>query len=135
MRAASPIGSATSIMRPPSWRRRTSWCSRPRGSALLETLGWSRDDALQALLPLMEGTLANVAANGIPDAVSGPLRRGDAEAIRRHVAALGELSEPAVQETYRALGLVALDLARQTGLDPGIADEIRSVPSNAVARD
>jgi predicted short-subunit dehydrogenase-like oxidoreductase (DUF2520 family) len=95
-----------------------------QGIALLEKLGWSRGDALDALVPLMEGTLTNVAASGIPDALSGPLRRGDIDTIRRHVTALSQLETRVPLETYRLLGSIAVRLAVETGLDADLAREI-----------
>lgn len=68
-------------------------------------------EAAELYLPLMQGTVANLAL-GATAALTGPVRRGDAATVRRHLAALA----PADRALYRALGLVALELARQAGL-------------------
>lgn len=68
-------------------------------------------EARALYLPLMEGTVANLAL-GPATALTGPVRRGDAASIRRHLAVL----EPADRSLYRALGLAALGLAREAGL-------------------
>lgn len=68
-------------------------------------------DAARLYLPLMRGTVANLAL-GPAVALTGPIRRGDAATIRRHLIAL-DAEQRAV---YRALGLVALRLAREAGL-------------------
>jgi predicted short-subunit dehydrogenase-like oxidoreductase (DUF2520 family) len=68
-------------------------------------------DARALYLPLMQGTVANLTL-GPASALTGPVRRGDAATVRRHLAALA----PADRALYRALGLVALSLAREAGL-------------------
>lgn len=87
-----------------------------QAAKLLEQIGWERDEALRALLPLMRGTLDNLERDGLPGALIGPLRRGDAATVERQLHALVPLGDlpPAV---YRILGLAALELAREAGLD------------------
>ena len=70
-------------------------------------------------LPLMQGTVANLAL-GPAAALTGPVRRGDAATVRRHLAALA----PDDRALYRALGLVALGLAREAGLGEAAAAEV-----------
>lgn len=57
-------------------------------SALLERSGLSKARALQALLPLLQSTLANLEETGLPRALTGPVARGDDATIARHVAVL-----------------------------------------------
>jgi predicted short-subunit dehydrogenase-like oxidoreductase (DUF2520 family) len=68
-------------------------------------------EARALYLPLMQGTVANLAL-GPASALTGPVRRGDAATVRLHLAALA----PGDRALYRALGLVALSLAREAGL-------------------
>ena len=78
------------------------------------------DEALLSALlgPLMQGSLANALALGPQQALTGPIVRGDAATVARHLAVL----PPALQPVYRTLGerTVALagtrlpDDARQT---------------------
>ncbi len=68
-------------------------------------------EARALYLPLMRGTMANLAL-GPAAALTGPVRRGDAATVRRHLAALA----PGDSALYRALGMVALGLARDAGL-------------------
>jgi predicted short-subunit dehydrogenase-like oxidoreductase (DUF2520 family) len=68
-------------------------------------------EARALYLPLMQGTVANLGL-GLAAALTGPVRRGDAATVRRHLAALA----PEDRALYRALGLVALGLAREAGL-------------------
>ena len=74
---------------------------------LLEQAGLPRDVAWPALVSLLRGTVENLAASGPEKALTGPAARGDAETIRRHLAALS--GEDA--ELYRLLGREAADLA------------------------
>lgn len=78
---------------------------------LARRAGVSPGDARSVYLPLMRGTLANLAL-GPAAALTGPIRRGDEETVRRHLATLA----PAERRLYRELGLAALELAREAGL-------------------
>lgn len=57
------------------------------GEALLRGAGFG-DASAQMLLPLVEGTLANAKRLGAKQALTGPVMRGDADTLRKHVAAL-----------------------------------------------
>jgi len=77
--------------------------------------GIPRGEALEALLPLVRGTVRNLEARGLPAALTGPVARGDAETVRRHRRALRAL-DPDLDATYAALGRHALRVARERGL-------------------
>lgn len=78
---------------------------------LLEQAGLPPDVAWRGLVSLLRGTVENLAAGGPEQALTGPAARGDADTIRRHLAALtGD-----EVELYRMLGREAADLA---DLDP-----------------
>jgi predicted short-subunit dehydrogenase-like oxidoreductase (DUF2520 family) len=103
--------------------------------ALLETLGIGREESLAALLPLVRATLASVTESGIPQALSGPVARGDSGTVASHlawlekylhatpppgspeVAAADSMPLPTLVEAsagaYRALAQIALLLAIQ----------------------
>lgn len=95
-----------------------------QAAALLERAGFDRDGAREALIPLMRGTLDNLAAQGTENALSGPLRRGDVGTIERHLAWLDEAA-PDVAATYRALAGPGIDLAVGTGLSAEQAKRLR----------
>jgi predicted short-subunit dehydrogenase-like oxidoreductase (DUF2520 family) len=59
------------------------------------------EDARELLAPLVLRTAANWAERG-PDALTGPIARGDRATVERHRAALAELS-PELLEAYEAL--------------------------------
>lgn len=84
---------------------------------LLCSTGLSEADAWAALAPLVTGTLDNLRRQGPPGALTGPVARGDAETVMRHLAVLAGED----RELYRRLGSVALELARRRGLDEAAA--------------
>lgn len=96
-----------------------------RACLVLGDLGWSREESLDAILPLLAGTVDNLREGRLPGALSGPLRRGDVDTVRRHLGALAR--DPRQERLYRILGLAALDLAREAGLDPEAAHELHTL--------
>lgn len=94
---------------------------------LCAAAGIERDDALSALLPLMEGALRNVRRHGIPSALTGPIERGDVATVGAHVEALARLDAGAA-DLYRRLGLEAIALAEERGsISASRAAELRSL--------
>jgi predicted short-subunit dehydrogenase-like oxidoreductase (DUF2520 family) len=87
--------------------------SSPLLLALLVTLektaglaGLSRDDARRKSLPIIRQTLANYSKIGSAQSFSGPLIRGDAETVAKHLAALRR--SPVARDVYKALARAAL---------------------------
>jgi predicted short-subunit dehydrogenase-like oxidoreductase (DUF2520 family) len=76
--------------------------------------GVPREEALQALLPLLQGTLTNLANVGLPGCLTGPISRGDAGTVYKHLAAL-EKDAPEILSTYQELGLQTIPLAQAKG--------------------
>jgi len=74
------------------------------------------------LLALAEGTLASVSKRGVVAALTGPVRRGDVRTVERHLVGLSGLPEAV---PYRMLGLIALEIAVQAGLEPTAAGQMR----------
>ena len=72
-------------------------------------------------LGLLRGTVENLEAGGAAAALTGAIRRGDADTVTAHLAALG----PDDREIYRRLGLEALRLAEIAGLAPQSVATIR----------
>lgn len=73
---------------------------------LLGLAGVAHDEALAALLPLVRGTLENIAERGVEGAVTGPVPRGDVETVDLHLRAL----DPSDRRLYAILGLELLRL-------------------------
>ncbi len=78
-------------------------------AAVLASTGVSADDAARALVPLAEGALRNITAHGTTGGLTGPIRRGDAATVQRHLDALR--GKPELIEIYRALARRALEIA------------------------
>jgi predicted short-subunit dehydrogenase-like oxidoreductase (DUF2520 family) len=68
--------------------------------------GFTRKDARRKSLPIVRQTLANYSRLGPAPSFSGPLVRGDAETVARHLAALKK--HPGPREVYVALARAAL---------------------------
>jgi len=66
-------------------------------------------DAVRALIPLAEGALKNISARGTTGGLTGPIRRGDAATIQRHLDAVR--GKPGLAEIYRALARRAVEIA------------------------
>jgi predicted short-subunit dehydrogenase-like oxidoreductase (DUF2520 family) len=104
------------------------------GARLLEASGWRRAEAEKALIPLVEGVVANLGKRGFVRALTGPIRRGDAETVDRHLKALGALRGGLQAEAiYRMLGQVALEIAQEAGLQPAAAERIKRALTRKVA--
>ncbi|HEU0037396.1 MAG TPA: DUF2520 domain-containing protein [Kofleriaceae bacterium] len=78
-------------------------------AAVLASAGVAADKAAHALVPLAEGALRNVSLHGTTAGLTGPVRRGDAATIQRHLEALR--GKPELVEIYRALAKRAVDIA------------------------
>ena len=71
------------------------------GEKVAHAAGLSAADARKKMLPIVRQTLANYAKLGPAGAFSGPLIRGDAQVVRKHVTELKKI--PAAREVYLAL--------------------------------
>src|SRR5678816_1670922 len=76
---------------------------------VLAGAGVSPTQAAQALVPLAEGALRNVVHKGTTEGLTGPVRRGDAATIQRHLDALRD--NPDLAQLYRALARHAIEIA------------------------
>jgi predicted short-subunit dehydrogenase-like oxidoreductase (DUF2520 family) len=92
------------------------------GTELLQSAGLPRADAEKALRSLLASTLRNLEELGLPEALTGPIARGDASVVALHLRTL----PPALGELYRAVSRKVLEVAAQKGRAPSEAlDEIR----------
>ncbi|NJD19517.1 MAG: DUF2520 domain-containing protein [Gemmatimonadetes bacterium] len=73
---------------------------------LLQDAGVPHDDALAALLPLVRGTVENMADHGVEAAMTGPVARGDLETVDLNLRAL----DGDDRRLYAVLGLELLRL-------------------------
>ncbi len=104
--------------------------------AILVDLGIAPSEAAAALLPLARGAIAGLADPGLPQALTGPISRGDAGVLaihQRHLAA----RHPHLLPLYRALAAAALPLAAAQGrLTPAtLAALAAAVPAGEAPRE
>lgn len=83
---------------------------------LLHDIGIPDASAYQAVESLMSGALANMKQTLPDDALTGPVVRGDAETVAKHLRALQ--GQSAASEVYRALSAAAVEIAERRGVDP-----------------
>jgi predicted short-subunit dehydrogenase-like oxidoreductase (DUF2520 family) len=50
--------------------------------------GWGIDDINEFIIPIIKETVTNIQASGIKKALSGPIERGDAEVVKKHLKTL-----------------------------------------------
>ena len=100
------------------------------GLAALEKSGIDPDEGFQAMRPLIDGTLSNIARMGTAKALTGPIIRGDAGTILRHLKALQRSGLEDIEALYRQMGLHTLKLACRTTLSSGKAASMRQMLEN-----
>lgn len=82
---------------------------------LLRRLGADAETSHAALGTLLAGTVRNIEARGIPDALTGPIARGDAGTVAAHLDALAR-DDGALAALYVLLAQATLPLARARGV-------------------
>jgi predicted short-subunit dehydrogenase-like oxidoreductase (DUF2520 family) len=83
--------------------------------ALIEASGFPKKNSLNALLPLVEGTIRNIRKLSIPGALTGPIVRGDVRTIKQHCAVIRK-QRKAYLPFYQMLGLYTTERVRQKRL-------------------
>lgn len=84
------------------------------GLELNEAAGISRKRALKALMPLIHGTIGNIETIGIPSALTGPIARGDAEIVTRHLKSISKEKKEFLN-LYSELGKHTVKIAQKKG--------------------
>jgi predicted short-subunit dehydrogenase-like oxidoreductase (DUF2520 family) len=87
------------------------------GAELLVRAGVDRTLAPRMLGPLLRSVAENVEALGFPDALTGPVRRGDLAGLEGHIAALRR-KHPRALPLFLAIAHAQLPLARAIGDAP-----------------
>jgi predicted short-subunit dehydrogenase-like oxidoreductase (DUF2520 family) len=104
------------------------------GVELLAVSGVPRNDAPKMLGPLLRSVAENVEKLGFPDALTGPVRRGDAGAIARQIDLLAKRL-PEALPLFITSGLAQLPIAIQLGDAPKAQfGEVRAVLERAMRR-
>jgi predicted short-subunit dehydrogenase-like oxidoreductase (DUF2520 family) len=84
------------------------------GARLLELAGCPARDSAHVLGPLLRSVAENVERLGLPAALTGPVRRGDAETVLRHIARI-QRGAPELLPLYRASVAAQLPMAQALG--------------------
>ena len=92
-------------------------CAAVATRILADAVDIAPQEAVRALQPLWRGAVANLAELGLPQALTGPIARGDVETVRRHLSSL----DADTRRLYRQLAREALAVGRELGLDPRLA--------------
>jgi predicted short-subunit dehydrogenase-like oxidoreductase (DUF2520 family) len=92
------------------------------GAELLVRAGVDAPTAAKMLGPLLRSVADNVEALGFPEALTGPVRRGDAAGVQKHLATLREKLPQAVP-LYLEAAAAQLPLARAIGDAPAASLE------------
>ena len=89
---------------------------------LLREAGIAEDQGWSALRGLMHATVTNLQLGDPAHVLTGPIVRGDADTVARHLAALG--SDELARDAYVALSRAALPLAEKSGTDSRLLQAI-----------
>lgn len=87
------------------------------GTSLLIKAGARPADVPRMLGPLLRSVAENVEKMGLPDALTGPVRRGDAAGVGRHLEVLRSIA-PELVPIYVSMSEAQLPLARALGDAP-----------------
>ena len=85
--------------------------------------------AREALAPLLRGAAASIAARDLPEALTGPVARGDVGTVALHLAAFDRANLTELAALYRLLGLELLRLPLT--LDSGTSQHLRALFESA----
>ena len=77
---------------------------------LLAECGFSEEEALAALAPLVRSNLEHILSGGPTQAQTGPVERNDLQTIQKHLSVLDTENE---RELYRSLTRIAVELAQK----------------------
>lgn len=94
-------------------------------TGLYGRFGLSREEAFQALFPLIQGTIKNISQVGPAAALTGPVARGDGPTLEGHLEALQGVGEQEL-DLYRRLGLYTVKVALEKGsISPEQGDKLK----------
>ena len=105
--------------------------------SLWQQLGFSEDDALRAVLPMLAGTIETAREKGLAGALAGPVSRGDAGIVEKQLTLLDSLGGDHAT-LYALMTRRAIGLARRRPVPPSasaLAAMERSIENVLGARD
>ncbi|MEA3084827.1 MAG: hypothetical protein QOC89_2524 [Paraburkholderia sp.] len=108
-------------------------CSLAECVALWRTLGFAEDDALRALLPMLSGTIETARDKGLPNALAGPVSRGDTGVVEKQLALLESLGGDHAA-LYGLLTRRAVELAERRAKPPAAIEAIAEAVEESLGR-
>jgi len=81
---------------------------------LLDKAGISGPAAYSALQPLIHGTLTNIQSIGIPQALTGPIARGDVATVKKHLSEI-RFNTPELMDLFNNLSFHTIEIAQAKG--------------------
>ena len=81
---------------------------------LLSTCGFSEEDSMMLLSPLVEGNIAAMLDKGCVEALTGPIERNDIQTVQKHLKALKGTD---TEKIYKSLGGKMVSLAKRRNPD------------------
>ena len=76
---------------------------------MLTECGFTPENALSALTPLMTGNIRHIAEDGVINSLTGPVERGDAETVKKHLECFGSEDD---KELYTLLSRLLIPVAQ-----------------------
>jgi predicted short-subunit dehydrogenase-like oxidoreductase (DUF2520 family) len=108
-------------------------CSLAECVALWRSLGFTEDEALRALLPMLAGTIETARDKGLPGALAGPVSRGDSGLVRQQLALFEGLGGDHAT-LYGLLTRRAIELARHRDAPPAGLEAIAGAVEESLER-
>jgi predicted short-subunit dehydrogenase-like oxidoreductase (DUF2520 family) len=108
-------------------------CSLAECVALWRTLGFAEDDALRALLPMLAGTIETARDKGLPNALAGPVSRGDTGVVAKQLELLEDLGGDHAA-LYGLLSRRAVALAERRTHPPAAIETIAATVEDSLNR-
>lgn len=96
-------------------------------TGLYGRFGLSREEAFEALFPLVQGTIKNISQVGPAPALTGPVARGDGPTLEGHLQVLKEVGREEL-ELYCKIGLYTVGVALEKGdISAGQAEKLAGI--------
>ena len=105
-----------------------------QAAELWKVMGYTKEQGLEVLVPILRSTVASLEAEGTPAALTGPISRGDVGTVRKHLDAL-EGQAPSMIPLYCEIALVNVAMSRdKSGIDHAKEQEITTLLEDRLAR-
>lgn len=95
------------------------------GLSFLEQVGIDKKDGIEAISPLIDGTIENIKTFGTKKALTGPISRGDVKTIKSHLESINT-NTPDKLLFYKTMALMTLDISLNSPSQTNI-EEIKNI--------